>query len=267
MQFTMSIFRFIPAKAGICAAFLCAAISTVAFADECPLCAPAENGNVAEVNRLLAAGADVNATDWDTALSKAAQQGNAEIALILLKAGADPNARVEAGTLPLLAASLRGDVEMVRMLLVAGADTAGTDEEGITALMWAAMHGHADVVKALISADADVNYSSPKWYTALYHAETKGHSEIVRILEAAGATKTKEDVDAEVLASLEGDPDAHFCWRYGLPYFRVTAGYTEQQSLWCVRCAHIDSFILDPNWAPDKEEKEAIAWCLHNAYK
>ena len=239
------------------------AISPVAFADECLLCDAAQNGDAAEVKRLLAEEADVNATDTvgETALSKAAQQGNSEIVLMLLTAGANPNMRVEIGILPLLAATWREDTEMVRILLAGGADTRGTDEEGITALMWAARNGYAEIVKVLLSAGADVNYANQKWYTALYNAQEKGHSEIVRILKEAGATKTPEDVDAAVLASLEVDPDAHFCWRYGLPHFRVSAGYTDQQHSWCARCSHADGFIGDPEYA------ETIEWCLHNAYK
>ena len=234
-----------------------------AVAEECPLCSAAQNGDAAEVKRLLAAGAKVNAIDafGETALSKAAQQGNAEIVLILLTADADTGMREEIGQLPLIVAAAQGNIEIVRILLAARADTAGTDEEGITALMWAAMNGYADVVNALVSAGADVNYSTPKWYTALYHAKEKGYSEIVRILEEAGATKTPEDVDAEVLESLEVDSDAHFCWRYGLPHFRVRAGYTEQQHLWCNSCAFADGSIGDPN------SVETIEWCLHNAYK
>jgi ankyrin repeat protein len=56
-------------------------------------------GDVQEVARLLAAGADPNVKDLDgeTPLHIAAEQCNADIAELLLKHGADPNARDEHG--------------------------------------------------------------------------------------------------------------------------------------------------------------------------
>jgi len=56
-------------------------------------------GDVQEVARLLAAGANPNVKDLDgkTPLHIAAEQCNADIAELLLKHGADPNARDEHG--------------------------------------------------------------------------------------------------------------------------------------------------------------------------
>ena len=59
------------------------------------LFAAAESGNRDQVQRLLAAGVDVNAKGRDglTALMKACLKGHLEVARVLVNAGADVNAR------------------------------------------------------------------------------------------------------------------------------------------------------------------------------
>ena len=64
----------------------------------------ADRGNVAEVQRLLAAGAPVNAKDNDgeTALMMAADDGHAAVVKLLLEAGAAVNDADEDGETPQL---------------------------------------------------------------------------------------------------------------------------------------------------------------------
>jgi len=64
------------------------------------------NGKVEEVRALLAAGANVNATEGNdvTPMYMASQQGHADLVKLLLAAGANVNAACIDGTTPLLQA-------------------------------------------------------------------------------------------------------------------------------------------------------------------
>lgn len=99
-----------------------------------PLEKAAQEGDVAEVRRLLAAGADPNgaAKMSGSALNAAVlgpgTTGNVEVVRILLAAGANPNGRADEDgrywVSPLRHAAMRGDVESVRVLIEAGANVA-----------------------------------------------------------------------------------------------------------------------------------------------
>lgn len=84
------------------------------------------DGTADEVRGLLAADADVSATDKQgvTALHVACQQNRAEVAELLLEAGAPIDARDHWGNTPLWRAvfNANGDPRIVRMLVRAGAD-------------------------------------------------------------------------------------------------------------------------------------------------
>ena len=86
-------------------------------------------GDVHAVERLVAAGAPVDARDelGSTPLLDAAWSGNNEIADFLIRHGSDINAKHgEAGSTPLQYAVLTGRPAMVRLLLDAGARTGGS---------------------------------------------------------------------------------------------------------------------------------------------
>jgi uncharacterized protein len=106
---------------------------------------------------LLNFGANVNArsaTLNDTALARAAQNGNGETVRILLGAGAHVDDRDGAGWTPLFNAALKGDLEIVEALLSAGADVNARSSSGWTALKEAQMRGHEAVAQRLKSAGA-----------------------------------------------------------------------------------------------------------------
>jgi ankyrin repeat protein len=85
---------------------------------------------------LLAAGADVNASDFDgkTALINASSIVNAHVMRVLLNAGANPNVETNNGWTPLMLAAQSGQANTVRVLLDAGADVNFKNAEGKTAL-------------------------------------------------------------------------------------------------------------------------------------
>ncbi|KAJ5287317.1 hypothetical protein N7478_003003 [Penicillium angulare] len=144
------------------------------------------------VERLLAAGADLNASgDKWTALNLAAKCGYPDVLDILLVAGAIPNgqgADIERSVrVPLQAAAWKGHLYAVDRLLTAGADVNGSSG-GETALLLAADSGHIDVVQRLLDAGADVSIRSAVTHrTEIQHAVEKGYLDTVKRILAAGA--------------------------------------------------------------------------------
>ncbi len=175
------------------------------------LCAAIRAGHSQVVQRLLAAGADVNAApaaDFGcTALQAAAELGHEEVVQRLLEAGVDVNAAPARfdGRTALQAAAEGGHREVVQQLLDAGADVnaAPVDDgsavdRGLTALQAAAEFGNEELVQRLLEAGADVNAAPVNGgsaadcgLTALQAATGGGHREVVQQLLEAGA-----DVDA-----------------------------------------------------------------------
>ena len=170
-----------------------------------------EAGDLSRVKALLAAKADVNATDPDgtTALFLAAQNGHLEVVQALLAAKADVNAKTANGATALFISSAYGHLEVVRALLAAKADVnvkrAG---DGGTALFIAAQEGRLEVVKALLAAKADVNAKGIYGATALIQASARlGNLEVVRALLAANAdanAKPANGFTALMSASMAG---------------------------------------------------------------
>jgi ankyrin repeat protein len=117
-------------------------------------------GDVAEVTRLLAAGADVSLANHygATAMGLAAEVGHTEILKLLLAAGADANSPNPEGQTALLAVARTGNVKAARLLLEFGATVDAREGwGGQTALMWASARRHPAMLELLIASGADVN--------------------------------------------------------------------------------------------------------------
>jgi len=101
------------------------------------------------VDRELAAGADINATDGDrrTVLWRAAEHSKNELIAVLLARGADVNKDVTKRQSPLHKAVSVGNTEGVRLLIDAGADVAAGNP---APLVVACKNGWDDVVRELI---------------------------------------------------------------------------------------------------------------------
>ncbi len=123
----------------------------------------------------------------ETALHRAASQGNREIATLILCSGARVNAEDRHGETALQQASARGQGDMVQLLLRWNADPNVRDLKGKTALQKASAAGHLSIVKLLIGTSADLNARCDLGLTSLHEAAGNGHIEIVKVLVATGS--------------------------------------------------------------------------------
>jgi len=128
-----------------------------------PLMQAVYKGDVAQVKRLLAGHANVNAANayGVDAMLLAAEASNTELIDLLLKAGAKANAANPDGETALHLVARSGNVEAAKLLLKAGAKVDARETfGGQTPLMWATARRHAPMVELLASHGADVNARS-----------------------------------------------------------------------------------------------------------
>jgi ankyrin repeat protein len=121
------------------------------------------NGDVAEVKRLLRAGANVTLANnyGATPMTLAAEVGNADMIGLLLEAGANADSPNPDGQTALLAVARTGNVKAAELLLSRGATVDAKEKwGGQTPLMWASARRHPAMMQLLISKGADVNARS-----------------------------------------------------------------------------------------------------------
>ena len=105
---------------------------------------------------LIASGAAVNTGgQYNTTLSRAAQEGNCEIINILLQAGADPNRH---NGLALCRAVEWGNIQAMKLLIEHGADISVLTS---THLVNALLYGKVKVVKLMIKLGVDTSLITP----------------------------------------------------------------------------------------------------------
>jgi ankyrin repeat protein len=195
--------------------FLAVIVATVAMIAACgdrPTPEPgalheaAGAGDIAEVVRLLDAGAEVDAVDDSgrTPLVAAAYGAHLEVASVLIDAGADVNHQdASHQSAYLIATSEIGagpGLELLRLTLAEGADVTALDSYNGTGLIRAAHRGHVDITRELLATDIDVDHVNRLAWTALLEAIILGdggadHTEVVRLLLAAGADPNLADGD------------------------------------------------------------------------
>ncbi|XP_061765509.1 cyclin-dependent kinase 4 inhibitor B [Nerophis ophidion] len=129
----------------------CGARVVVTMTLEDDLTTAAARGDTAEVQRLLRAGADVNAANrlGHTAL-QAMMMGSTPVVRLLLDSGADPNvADPRTGTTPLHDAARTGFVDTARLLVNSGADPQARDRMNCRPVDVVRTHGHAELLAYL----------------------------------------------------------------------------------------------------------------------
>lgn len=163
--------------------------------------AAARAGDVAEIHRLVAAGAEIDATDGAgrTPLHVAAFASHEAAVKALAELGGDTN-RLENDRYDIITiAAVAGDAEMVRMATSVGGNSANvTSIYDGTALIAASHLGHAAVVRALIEAKAPLDHVNNLGWTALLEVVILGdggprHLDTARALVDAGADGTIAD--------------------------------------------------------------------------
>jgi ankyrin repeat protein len=177
----------------------------------------ASNGDMALMQLLLKAGADVNLqcdcrafySGGHTALTLACQRGDIDAVQLLLDAGAVLEAQSRDGT-PLMVAVEHDRVAVLKLLLEKGADpNKARNDKGETALMHAA-YQNIETVKLLLAAGADVNAKGKAGGTALMWAAERDRTVIARMLLDAGAdieSKSQRGRTALIVAAITGSVD------------------------------------------------------------
>ncbi|MGD2168062.1 MAG: ankyrin repeat domain-containing protein [Gammaproteobacteria bacterium] len=120
-------------------------------------------GDVAQVRRLIEAGADVSAENryGASAMSLAAEVADTEVLRALLDAGADADSPNPEGQTALMAVARTGNVAAAGLLLGHGAAVDARENwGGQTALMWASARRHPGMIKLLIEHGAEVDARS-----------------------------------------------------------------------------------------------------------
>jgi ankyrin repeat protein len=172
--------------------------------------AAAANGEVGEIEKLIARGENPNIEDANsrTPLLVAAYRKHYDAVEALLKAGANPNARDMQGFDILTLAAVNNDMQLLKLALAHGADPSRTTGplDG-TALISAAHLGHVEIVRALIAAKAPLDHVNRMGWTALIIAvllgnNSKEHIETVELLVKAGADASIKNRQGETALDL-----------------------------------------------------------------
>jgi len=170
-----------------------------------PLHEAVEAGDLAHVQALLTAGADVeeqqrcrqpgDSSDATcTPLHRAAQKGFVAVARCLVERGANKEATTTdcvVGNKALHIAAENGHVEVARMLIDCGANKDAVDSTYKTALTLAAVQGHVAVAEYLLEQGCDVNHAGDGrggyTPTPLHHATLHNRLEVAQALLRCGA--------------------------------------------------------------------------------
>ncbi len=171
------------------------------------------DGDLAEVQRLLAAGYPVNGTNafGYTALHEAALWGHNAILSSLLRASADVHARDSAGHTALDVAILSNLVDSILLLHQAGADLDLGGPDALPLMIRAAGEGHSALLELILAEGHDVNWRDDSGQTALAAAAANGRTRPVKLLLDAGTTAQTQGVAGRtplILAAANGHVEA-----------------------------------------------------------
>jgi ankyrin repeat protein len=157
--------------------------------------AAATNGDIAEIEKLIAEGEKPNIQDSNsrTPLHVAAFRRQHAAAQALLRLGANPNAMDAQHYDIVTIAAVQNDLEMLKIALAGGGSARNiTSQYDGTALIAAAHLGHVEIVRTLIEAKAPLDHVNNLGWTALIEAVVlgsgdKNHIDVVEALVKAGA--------------------------------------------------------------------------------
>ena len=121
------------------------------------------------------------------------ENGDVAGVLALLAAGESPDASDRTGFTPLMLAVIRGDSAMRDALLGRGASVNARNHTGQTPLMMAAINDNRPAATKLLARGANVNAHTTAGWTPLMYAAWKGYPDMVRLLLARGADPNLRD--------------------------------------------------------------------------
>jgi ankyrin repeat protein len=120
--------------------------------------------NETEVTKLIS---KLTPSSHDTALIYSAEQDNIEILNKLIAAGANINTQNKNGITPLMEAAKQGNIEIINRLIAAGADINAKDNFNQTALIIAIFNRQYYTAKKLLEYNPDVHVVTKNGNTAL----------------------------------------------------------------------------------------------------
>ncbi len=164
-----------------------------------PLHCAAKKGDVAEIERLVAAGAEVNERTEknSTPLHLAARGGHAKAVIALIRVGAKVTLKDKGGAIPLHDAAGGGNVEAIVALIDAGSNINAVGGLGWTPLHTAALHKRLKAIVALAEAGANLNRVSEYTGAPLHLAVSFGQKESVVALVKVGAKLNLRNKDGK----------------------------------------------------------------------
>lgn len=162
----------------------------------------AARGRTAEVARLVAAGAPLEALDSQgrSALLLAVAGNHVATAKVLLGAGASPNTQAVNRDTPWLLAGASGRTEIIAAMLPRKPDLTIRNRYGGNALIPACERAHVEAVKLLLTSGIDVDHVNDLGWTCLLEIVILGdggprHQEVARLVLEAGANPGLADKD------------------------------------------------------------------------
>ncbi len=154
----------------------------------------ARDNDIAKVNELIAAGADVNkakTSDGVSPLYIACHNGHIQVVKLLVSdSRTDVNATKKDSSTPLYIACQNGYTEIVKLLVSdSRTDVNASMTDSSTPLYVASQKGYTEIVKLLVSdSRTDVNAAMKTGTTPLYIASQNGYTEIVKLLVSDSRT-------------------------------------------------------------------------------
>ncbi len=136
------------------------------------------------IQTLLGLGININGQDLygNTALHRAAENGEVDLCRLLLDKGADINARTERGNTPLHKTVVAGHAEVVQLLVARGADVNARNEINVTPLHMAAARNQGEFVGLFLRKGAKISLRNANDETAGQVALRYDHPELARVL-------------------------------------------------------------------------------------
>lgn len=162
----------------------------------------AGRGDLAMVNRLIAAGANLEQRDGQrqTPLLLAVAGNHVAVAKALLAAGASPNAQAANQDTPWLLAGASGRSEIIAAMLPLKPDLSLRNRYGGDALIPACERAHVETAKLLLTSGIDVNHVNNLGWTCLLEIVILGdggprHQQVAKLVLDAGANPNLADKD------------------------------------------------------------------------